>query len=96
MIKLTMLLAMISVCSLTACKTIVYVVPVIQEPIAQEAPTHEPWQFIAIDDHNYILSEADLRVLSTYIVNLKNYADDGWVWVQYYINELQDIEKQFK
>ena len=82
--------------SLTACKTTAYIVPIIQEPIVSEAPTHEPWQFTAIDDENVILPIDDLKILTKYIVALQNYADSGWIWVQYYIDELRSVTEQFK
>jgi len=71
-------------------------VPVIQEPILEEIPTHEPWQFTAIDESNYLLSEKDLKELTTYIINLKDYGNAGWIWTQYYIDELARITEEFK
>ena len=87
---------MILLGSQTACKTTAYIVPIIQEPIVSEAPTHEPWQFTAIDDTNVILSQDDLKVLTKYIIELKSYGDSGWIWVQYYIDELRSVTEQFK
>lgn len=82
--------------SLTACKTTAYVVPVIQEPIIETEPTHAPWQFVAIDEHNFIISDTDLKVLIKYIQDLKVYGLNGWDWVQYYIDELKNVEEKFK
>ena len=79
---------------LTACKT-VYVVPVIQEPIINDAPDHEKWDF-KYNGENYTISEQDLKELTKYIVNLKLYADNGWTWTKYYIDEMQRITEQFK
>lgn len=90
-----MLLALLLQASLTACKSFVYVVPVIQEPIVQKLPTHEPWVFTAIDEHNFIISDTDLRELTTYIINLKDYGESGWTWVDYYSSELQRISETF-
>lgn len=66
-------------------------VPVIQEPIIEEEPTHEPWEFTAVNEHTYLLSEKDLKVLSQYIIDLKVYAQSGWTWVDYYISELNEF-----
>lgn len=80
----------------TACKTTAFIVPVIQEPVIEEEPKHDPWQFVAIDEHNYIISEEDLKVLIAYIQDLKMYGQKGWTWVQYYIDELEKVEEKFK
>jgi len=91
-----MLLATSFFFSLTACKTTVYVVPSIIEPTIEIEPVHEPWTFTAIDESNYLVSQEDLKILASYIVDLKNYAADGWDSVQYYIDELRRIKKDFE
>ena len=91
-----MSVAMILLFSLTACKTVAYIVPVIIEPEIMIEPVHQPWQFTAIDDSNYIISEDDLKILADYIVDLKLYGVSGWDSVQYYIDELKRIKEDFK
>lgn len=87
---------LLSLSLLTACKTTDYIVPVIIEPEVLEAPTHEPWTFSPIDENNQNISNDDLRILAKYIVDLKSYSETGWDWVQYYIDELNNIKEQFK
>ena len=94
--RLITLLVLSLLITLTSCKTTAYIVPIIQEPIVQQAPTHEPWEFTAIDDNNAVISMNDLKILTKYIVALQNYADAGWTWVQYYIDELRTITEDFK
>ena len=68
----------------------------IQEPTLKEEPVHEPWQFTAIDNSNYIISEKDLKVLTKYIVELKTWGQNNYDWTQYYIDELERVKELFK
>ena len=90
-----MLLAVIFLGLPTACKSTAYIVPIIQEPINQELPTNEPWVFTAIDESNYIISESDLKILTSYIIDLKYYGESGWSYVDYYKSELNRIAETF-
>jgi len=74
-------------------------VPTIIEPIIEEAPARADYVdsgFKAIDEHSFIISEADLTILSVYIVALKNRSANGWDYVQYYIDELRRIKKDYE
>lgn len=96
--KLTLLLAALLLISLTACKTVL-VVPVIQEPVLKDRPTHLTWDFVPVDpdDENtdFLLSTPHLRILTQYLIDLNAWGEDNRDWVNYYIDELNTIEEKF-
>lgn len=71
---------------LIACKTTpVYIFPEIAQPPIPEAPEHDPWTFVVIDENTVGLSVEDSKILATYLIELKEYADRLKLNIDYYI-----------
>jgi len=89
------LIAMVIICLsvLTSCETTrIIVYPVIITPDIPEVPTHEPWEFIAIDDSNQLISNDDAQKVGTYILDLKEYGETLKKWLDYYISETSQLD----
>jgi len=79
---------------LTACETTKTIVikPVIIPVEIDKQPTHEPWQFIAIDNQSFLISEAHLKILVEYVKMLETWGLNGWSSVEYFNSVAERLE----
>ena len=56
-------------------------------------PSHEPWHFSANGEDGFILSENGVKILITYINDLKVWGQNGWSAVGYFNEQVDEIDK---
>ncbi len=93
--KLIILTALIFLIFLTSCKTTtVYVYPDFIHPEIDEQPTktYVDGGFQAVDGGQFI-STADAKILVNYLISLKEWGSEGWLWItDFYIKELDRLK----
>ena len=55
-------------------------------------PDHEKWNFIAIDDQSFLISDTDLKILIEYVKLLETWGINGWSAVEYFNKTAERID----
>lgn len=94
MTLIKLLILLILLISLTACRT-VYVVPKIIHPSIPEEPKHKQYEFIP--DGEYLkITVGDAKNLGDYIISKNELIDLLTEYLKYYQTELKKFERNIK